>query len=285
MPKLDQVFRESLLSYLKNPHDAKNKKNLTNSAFAIYKDAITNCGTEPDKYWEHVDKIIKSAVQGIKVHPDIAKTLESFKRDLTLSDFAEEINAFCALNFAHDYLINPKKYCLKKIINDFLIAQDKLSKEENIVAKRHSAGSFFLSNSDVSNIRIKKSVIDHLLKSISEKIYSESSIESKDGPVFNDVGQHIQLIETHINTLSEEQCKQILSCFLQEINPILNAEDITNSEKRSALMVHSFNDKWFFTFLAMIVKTIQETLGITTSEEKLLKNSVNEAKDSGITFN
>ena len=113
--------------------------------------------------------------------------------------------------------------------------------------------------------------------------------------VFYDVNQKIQFIEKHIDSLSEDQCQQILYGLLQKINPILNAqcnpdeildnaEKMTNSGKRSALKIHSFNDKWFFTFIAKMVKTIKEVIGIKTSVEHLLENSVDEAGKTGVTL-
>jgi hypothetical protein len=295
MPNLSQNFRKSFLAYSKNPNSVKNKENLINTAFAIYEDAVTKCGLEPDKYISHMHEIIKPAIQGIKVSPDTAKTLDNFIRNLSFSDLKKENQAFHVLNIASN-LTNPKKSCLREVINNFLILQDKLKKEDDIITNRNFAGSFFLSNSDVSNIRAKKSVIDTLIKFTSNEIFNKSREEGdKYFPIPYDVNQKIQHIEKHIDSLSEKQCDQILSGLLQRINPILNAqgspddirenaEYMTDSGKRSALMIHSFNDKYFFTFLSKIVKTIKEALGIKTSSEKLLENSVDEVKKSGVTL-
>ena len=54
MPNLSQNFRKSFLAYSKNPNSVKNKENLINTAFAIYEDAVTKCGLEPDKYISHM---------------------------------------------------------------------------------------------------------------------------------------------------------------------------------------------------------------------------------------
>lgn len=295
MPNLSQNFRKSFLAYSKNPNSVKNKENLVNVAFAIYEDAVTKCGLEPDKYINHMHEIIKPAIHGIKVSPDTAKTLDGFIRTLSFSDSKKENQAFHALNIASN-LTNPKKSCLREVINNFLILQDKLTKEDFIITNRNFAGSFFLSNSDVSNVRAKKSVIDDLIKFTSNEIFNKSREEGdKYFPISYNVNQKIQHIEKHIDSLSEKQCDQILSGLLQRINPILkaqgspddireNAEYMTDSGKRSALMFHSFNDKYFFTFLAKMVKTIKEALGIKTSSEKLLENSVDEAKKSGVTL-
>lgn len=289
MPNLSQDFRKKFLAYSKNPNSVKNKENLVNAAFAIYEEAVTNCGLEPDKYISHMHEIIKPAIQGIKVSPNTAKTLDDFIRNLSFSDFKKENQAFHALNIAYN-LTSPKKSCLREVINNYLILQDKLEKEDAIITNRNFAGSFFLSNSDVSNVRAKKSVIDTLIKFISNEIFNKSREEgNKYFPI------SYQHIEKHIDSLSEKQCEQILSGLLQRINPILNAkgnsddirenaEYMTDSGKRSTLMIHSFNDKYFFTFLAKMVKTIKEAIGIKTSSEKILENSVDEAKKSGVTL-
>lgn len=296
MSDLSQEFRKSFLAYSKNPHHVKNKENLVNSASAIYAAAIKKHGLEPDQYIADIWEMVKPAVQGIKVSPDIAKTLDNLIRDLGSSDSEKETKAFHALNIAYN-LTSPKKSCLREVLNNFLIVQDQIAREDFIITNRNFAGSFFLSNSDVSNVRAKKSVIDQLIKFASEDVFAKSRAkEDKYFPVSCNVNQKIQFIEKHIDSLSEKECDLILSrLLLQKINPILsaqtnpgdirdNAEFMTDSGKKSALKIHSFNDKWFFTFLAKMVKTIQEALGIKTSAENLLESSVDEAQKAGVTL-
>ncbi|KTD10823.1 hypothetical protein Lgra_1789 [Legionella gratiana] len=294
MSNLSQKFRESFISYLKNPHSAKSKENFMSYAFAIYEDAVTHCGLEPDKYINHMFKMIKPAVQGIKISPDIAKKLDGFIRTLSFSD-KKENQAFHVLNICYN-LMSPKKSCLREVIKNFLILQDKLGQEEFIVTNRNFSGSFFLSNADVSNVRAKKSVIDDLIMLVSNEVFKASKeTGEKFFPVSFDAKQKIQYIEKHIDWLSEKECGQILYNLLQKIKPILSAkgnsadikdhaEYMTDSGKRSALMIHSFNDKWFFTFLAKMVKTIKEALGMKTSAEHLLENSVDEAEKAEVTL-
>ena len=183
---------------------------------------------------------------------------------------------------------DKSKKCLKKLVNDYLKIQDKLDKEISIVNDKYGAGSFFLSQSDVDHISAKKSVIDYLIKPVINEI---NEITSEKGfPYTADFGleQKIQCMGDRINTLPEEQCKQVLSSFYKKIEPIssasapgeinTNADYMDDKGKRSALKAHSFNDKWFFTFLSQWIQTVKESLGIKTSAEILLENSVNEVK-------
>lgn len=294
MMNLSQKFRRSFLPYSKNPHNIKNKENLVKAAFAIYEDAAASCGLDPRKYAIHMYNIIKPAIHGIKISPDITKTLNDFICNLRFSDLKSESQASDALDIVH-YLTGQKKSCLREVINNFLILQDKLDKEDVIITNRNFNGSFFLNNSDVTKVRGKKSVIDNLIKLAYNEVFDKAGGKDKNCfPI--SVNQKIQYIESHIDSLSEEQCDEILTNLLQKINLILNAqanpddikenaENMTDSEKRSALMIHSFNDNYFFTFFAKIVKTIQEALGIKTSAERLLKNSIDEAaKVVGVTL-
>lgn len=295
MPNLSENFRESFLAYSKNPHNDKNKANLVNYAFAIFEDAVNKCGMIPDEYLVHIFDIIKPAIQGIKVNPDLSKILDDFIRDLSFSELKTENQAFHVLNLAYN-LTSPKKSCLREVIKNFLILQEKLTREDFIITNRNFAGSFFLNNLDVSNVREKKSVIDNLVKFVSDEVFNKSrEDEDKFFPCSYNVNEKIQHIEKHIDSLSEKQCEQILSGLLQKINPILHAqsnpddvrgdaENMTDFGKKRALKIHSFNDKWFFTFLAKIVKTIQETLGIKTTAERLLENLVADAKNAGVTL-
>ncbi|KTD11051.1 hypothetical protein Lgra_2017 [Legionella gratiana] len=185
-----------------------------------------------------------------------------------------------------------KDECLKKIARDFLIAQAGLEYEERIITNRNFAGSLFLSNSDVTNLRAKKAVIDSLIQTFAKEIFSLS--KKKEQEKYLPIGtaeEKIRRLESHISTLSDGECGNVLTKLLNEINPILDveansenrrdhAEYMDDSGKRSALKVHSFNDGWFFTFLSKLVQKIQETIGMKTSEEKLLEHSVQEAESS-----
>jgi len=212
-------------------------------------------------------------------------------RDLGNSDSIEESLAFHALNIAYNF-INPKKTCLKETICNLLRLHDKLAKEEISISNKNFYGSFFLTTSDVEKIRAKKEVIDELLNSTTEKIFTTSpAVWPKDFPVSLTIDQNIRLIEQHISTLSEKQCEQILSLLLRQIEPILEAKatpsettfcEKRNSDKRNALHVHALNDRWFFDFLTKLVQTIKNALGVKTSAELVLEHVVDETKQLGI---
>lgn len=285
-------FRKAFLAYVKAPHE---KGKLVDAACAIYNEANSKYGNKPDEYIPYIREQIKSAMQGIKLNLSTYNKFNNLIRGLGLSSSPKERQALQALTIASN-LINPKKCCLREVINNFLILQNELFREDRIITNRNFAGSFFLNLSDVTNVRGKKSVIDNLLKSVSNEVFNESREEgSKYFPVPYNVNQKIQHIEKHIDSLSETQCNQILSGLIQKISPILhaqsnsdditdNAESMTNSGKKSALKIHSFNDKWFFTFLAKIAKKIQEVLKIKTTAEHLLEYSVTEAENAGMTL-
>lgn len=187
-----------------------------------------------------------------------------------------------------------KKECLKKIAHDFMVAQAGLDYEDRVLTNRNFAGSFFLENSDVVNLRAKKAVIDNIVKNIAYDVFSLSTnTNRKYLPVNFNTDQKIQHLESHIDTLSEEDSDFVLSELLGIIKPILavqpdptNRRDqydyMDNSGKRSALQVHSFDDFWFFNFLSKLVQTIKQAMGIKTSEEKLLERSVDNAERVGV---
>lgn len=295
MLNLSKKFKKSFSDYLKDPTDPKNKKRLIDSAFLIYEDAVNNCGIYPDEYIPYIHGIIKSALSEQKINVDTAHKLDALIRELSFSDLKEEIQAFHTLNIAYN-LTHPKKSCLREISTNFLTLQEKLDKEYTTILNKNHIGSMFINNSDVINLKAKKSVIDNLINSFSEGIFNKSNYEGKKFfPISYNVKQKIQYIEQHIDSLSEKQCEQILVNLIQNITLILNvqenfddikdnAEYMTDSGKRSALMIHSFNNQWFFTFLSKMVKVIKEALGIKTSAEKLLENAITETKNSGISF-
>ena len=201
-------------------------------AVAVYNHAAEKGGIEPDKYLPYIYEIIKPAIKGIKVSPEIAETLYGFFRK-------NETHAFHALNLSYS-LTGPKKSCLREAINKFLILQDKLAREDFKITAKNFAGSFFLNNADVSNVRRKKSVIDSLIDFVSKEVFNQSrEDQNKYFPVSYNVNQKIQLIEKHVDSLTEKECKQILTGFLQKINPILNpqsnSDDIRDNIRKQDL--------------------------------------------------
>ncbi|MCE0721949.1 MULTISPECIES: hypothetical protein [Legionella] len=104
---LTKKFRTSLIRYLNNPNNVKNKKSLAESSLAIYEIATTRCGSEPDKFMVCIDEIIGIAVRGIKVHPHRGELLDSFNHQLSRSENGAEAQAFHVLTLTyHLYLKN-----------------------------------------------------------------------------------------------------------------------------------------------------------------------------------
>lgn len=114
--KLSLSFRAALINYLKNPDDSGNKKYLAATAFAIYIDAVTTHGLEPDKYLPHIDEIVRPAISGIAIHPQVGKTLDSFNRELSYSDLTHENQAFHVLTLAYNEYLKNNFINLEKII-------------------------------------------------------------------------------------------------------------------------------------------------------------------------
>ncbi|CAM2732932.1 Uncharacterised protein [Legionella steigerwaltii] len=118
---LTHEFRASLISYLQKPHDLKNKKKLTKSAFALFDEAAKTCNSiEPGKYMTVIDEMVEVAVRGIKIHPYLGIALDSFSRELSQSDLKKEALAFHVLNLTYNLylknnLIDPEKVARKKL--------------------------------------------------------------------------------------------------------------------------------------------------------------------------
>ena len=195
---------------------------------------------------------------------------------------------------------SAKKKCLKEIVRNFLTEFDKLAYVGRTTTNRNFDGSFFLSNSDVTRIMARKSVLDELFLPVAEGIFGKK-VDNKNrgrGHVMlfcNDTKTKgkIELLNKKIDEMSEEKAEEVLKGFLEKTAPIVNAKAVERGtqdraemmmgnkdkgitaydQKKSALMEHSFNDKWIFNFLAKLVKTVQEALGIKTSSEKLLEES------------
>ncbi|MDR3503747.1 MAG: hypothetical protein P4L79_14305 [Legionella sp.] len=139
LPALAKQFRVCLINYLKQPSNIEHQKSLTAASFAIYSDAITTCGMEPDKYMDHIDAMIGPAVKDIRIHPHAGTLLDSFSNDLAWSDLRSENQAFHALTLAHNnYLLNnlldPNQIAQKKL-ERIKVVIDQLATENNPYAK------------------------------------------------------------------------------------------------------------------------------------------------------
>ena len=74
--------------------------------------------------------------------------------------------------FVHCNLTNPKRVCLRELINSLVALEKELEKEITTLTNRHTAGSFFLSNKDINDIRDKKTVIDGILDLVLDTMVS-----------------------------------------------------------------------------------------------------------------
>jgi SOS response regulatory protein OraA/RecX len=100
--KLENALRSALDCYFLNPEDEVHKQTLTEISFIIYKDAVTKCGVEPDKFMDHIDAIVKSAVKSLQIHSSLGEKLDELSRQLSFSDFPEEVNAFHVLTLVYN---------------------------------------------------------------------------------------------------------------------------------------------------------------------------------------
>ncbi len=192
--------------------------------------------------------------------------------------------------------INSAKNCLTSVIDDFLTMQQQLDNEEHVVRNRNFENSFFLNNQDVFNVQAKRAVLNSLFKPMIEGIFQKSKHKGRQYlPSGANAAKKIKLLKQHLATISEEECNTILSELVHAINPILNAKaniaeqkenarHMTNPGKRAALTHHSFNDAWFFTFLAKLVQAIKTVLGMKTSAEKILERTLDNSKAVGISL-
>ncbi|WP_133127817.1 hypothetical protein [Legionella nagasakiensis] len=184
----------------------------------------------------------------------------------------------------------PKKDCLKEIVRNFLTELDKLDYIDRVTTQRNFDGSAFLNNADVTRIRARKAVVDELFLPTVEQILDLKSPDPSRGTemlfrVGTKTDAKIAQLNEMIDAMDEEKAGKILTDFLKRTEPIVNAQDVerdkyqdrsagmTQDQKKSALKEHSFSDNWVFNFLAKLVKTVRETLGIKTSSEKLLDES------------
>ncbi|MDI9819348.1 MULTISPECIES: hypothetical protein [unclassified Legionella] len=170
--------------------------------------------------------------------------------------------------------MKTKKECLKEIVKAFVLEIDKLADVERTVLNRNYNGSLFLNNDDVERIKARKKVMEGLFDSITAQIFEKSSLKEKYLPVNYNKNQKVDHLGKGIDTLDDKKAGEILHYFLQQ------AEEIVNKpENQKALKEHSFSDKWVFNFLAKLVKTVREVLGMKTTSEKLLEESKEKASN------
>ena len=94
MCKLEHEFRESLISYIKNPDDDRVRRTLITCAVEIFKEAEKQGHTGADQYISYMnDSIIEPALKGIKVNSDTAEKLDRLILDLSPEDPHGDIRA------------------------------------------------------------------------------------------------------------------------------------------------------------------------------------------------
>lgn len=192
-------------------------------------------------------------------------------------------------------MTHTPKECLKKLAHRFLIELDKLEYSSGVVRNRHAEGSIFLDTDDLTSIENRTKVMDFLFKPVSEAIFNLIESKGKKKPFFsvqNILPNNINLIDGCIDQLDENECTNVLKLFLETTNAWKS--DTTNTmesdfpstmtydQRQTVLSAHSFNDGWFFTFLAKLTMMIEKTLGMKTTSEKLLENATEEINSLGI---
>ncbi len=184
---------------------------------------------------------------------------------------------------------STKKECLDKLCENFLRELDKLDHSSRVLRDRNSDGSFFLNNDDVSNIERRQKVMEFLFKPVVNKIHATSHAEQGVKKFIStnyNLEQKIAHLKQHINTLSEDECGDVLTHFLDKTNAWKNdktqestsdyPESMSTEQRSDVLSAHSFNDSWIFTFLAKLILQIEQVLGMKTTSEKLLDETEEE---------
>lgn len=188
-----------------------------------------------------------------------------------------------------------KKECLKQIAEAFLLEIAKLSKSVHSVRTRihQFVGSLFLKNEDVTRIESRFKVLKELFQSsISKDVFGQKNTDevgksrikenrfvNLDVKLDEDVTTNINRIKSHIDSIAEEECREILTNFVEQVQVFIENSKNNNvyRNNKQALTVHTFSDNWVFTFLAKLVQKAREALGMKTSSEKLVEDAVESA--------
>lgn len=214
--KLTQEFRASLIKYLKNPDNAVNQKELTAISVAILKESLKKSNLEPDKYLTHMaDNIIKPAVSGIKIHPQLGKILDSFIRQISLADEPEEYQAFHALNMALGM------YLQNDLINPEEVARDKLHLIEASIQQLKAGANPYLQELESAFVKLTAIVDQHFALSPAMQIKESANFERKINLVCS---MHQDAIE------SDAQIKSVFYSFLAAISSVLTVIGVSLSD-------------------------------------------------------
>ncbi|ARG98014.1 hypothetical protein [Legionella micdadei] len=155
MYRLTQQFRESLINFLRDPENPANKTKLAAAAYAIYEEASTLYGSEPDKFMLHVDTRVKPAVKGIRIHPDLGKLLDNFNRELSLSDSVQERLAF------HPLTLTYYEYLKKNLLDPEQITRDKLDIIQQTIQQVKAENNPYAKELESAYIKLKTLVDEH----------------------------------------------------------------------------------------------------------------------------
>ena len=213
--ELTQQFRASLIKYLKNPENAVNQKELTAISVAILRESLEKSTYEPDKYLAHMDSIIKPAVSGIKIHPELGKILDSFKREISFADEPEEYQAFHALNMALEM------YLRNNLINPEQVARDKLHLIDASIQQLKAGANPYLQELESAFVKLTAIVDQHFTLSPEAQIKEFANFERKINLVCS---MHKDAIE------SDAQIKSAFYSFLATISSVLVVIGISLSD-------------------------------------------------------
>lgn len=211
--------------------------------------------------------------------------------------------------------IKAQKECLKKIFKELLIAEYKLNKAKDAVKCINSIdgntrNSFFVNNEDVTDAQKKLNAITQLINNF-KKIAFQNEQHTRSTLDFRTLDAHIKSINKSIDNIGDNKIQKILIdinnglvALLKSGEQVMNdlsseevvpqngqnnearyenydtSDLITSQEQHKILKVHTFDDTWYFTFLAKLFMIINNALGIKTSEEELLETLQKEASNA-----
>ncbi|KTD04698.1 hypothetical protein OQJ19_07725 [Fluoribacter gormanii] len=172
--ELSKKFRTALMHYLQNPFDVKNKKKLTAAAFAIYDNATqSNNSIEPDKFMTSIDEIVRTAVRGIKVHPYLAEVLDSFSRELSMSDLKHKALAFNVLTLTYNW------YLKENVIDIQKVARKKLARISATIQQLKVTDNPYVTELESALEQLTSSVKQYLKLSPVKQVQEHEKFEKK----------------------------------------------------------------------------------------------------------
>lgn len=191
--KLIEQFRDALLDFFRDPQNLTNKKKLCSTAFAITKYA-NQFSKEPDSYMHYVDSLVKPALKGIRIHPDLGPLLDQFSRALSLSDSAEERQAFHPLTLAYyEYL--KKNFLDPANFNPLQIAVNKLNVIEVTIQHLKTEDNPYANELESAYVKLRRIVEEYCALSSTKKKANYVNFERKINRV---CAEHKKAIENNV---------------------------------------------------------------------------------------